>query len=491
MQTIDYHAILAPMILSATILVVLVVDAFLPNRFKWFAMPLSLIGVVATLVADLTLVGETRSTFGGMYVVDNFTLLFQVFFLAVAIVVLALSLRYFREGGFYQGEYYFLLLTSFLGCVLMPASRDILMLFISLELVSAPGFLMSAFRKSDVKGNEGGIKFFIIGVLSTAVMLYGMSMIFGLTGATRLTDIATGLAKLSGAQLTLADASILFVVVGFAFKVSAVPFQFWAPDTYEGAPVPVAAFLAVASKAAGFAGLLQLMFVAFIGQAAYWTPLFAAISIATMTVGNLVALQQKQVVRLLAYSGIAQAGYMLLPFALAQTGNPSGNASAFSASVSYILIYGVMNIGAFAVATAVSRRHPRLLISDFDGLVKVAPLLAIGMTVFMISLAGIPPTGGFWAKLLVFQAAIERGGVGVWLAIVMLVNSVVSIAYYFAIPRAMLFNAPERNEALSSSWLVNAVVAVAVLALLAIFVLPQAVAHLGDLSTLGGAAVGG
>ncbi len=275
MQTIDYHAILAPTILGATILVVLIVDAFLPNRFKWFAMPLSLVGVVATLVADLTLIGQTRSTFGGMYVVDNFTLLFQVFFLAVAIVVLALSLRYFREGGFYQGEYYFLLLTSFLGCLLMPASRDLLMLFISLELVSAPGFLMSAFRKADVKGNEGGIKFFIIGVLSTAVMLYGMSMIFGLTGATRLTEIAAGLAKLSGAQLTLADASILFVVVGFAFKVSAVPFQFWAPDTYEGAPVPVAAFLAVASKAAGFAGLLQLMFVAFIGQAAYWTPLFA------------------------------------------------------------------------------------------------------------------------------------------------------------------------------------------------------------------------
>jgi hypothetical protein len=282
-QSVDYHAILPILILGATILVVLVVDAFIPFRFKWFAMPLSLFGVVATLVADLTLLGDTRSTFGGHYVVDNFTLLFQIFFLSVAVVVLALSLRYFREGGFYQGEYYFLLLTSFLGCVMMPASRDLLMLFISLELVSAPGFLMSAFRKADVKGNEGGIKFFIIGVLSTAVMLYGMSMIYGLTGATRLDAIAAGLAGLEGGQLTLAYASIFFVVVGFAFKVSAVPFQFWAPDTYEGAPVPVAAFLAVASKAAGFAGLLQLMFVAFVGQYTFWVPLFAALSILTMT----------------------------------------------------------------------------------------------------------------------------------------------------------------------------------------------------------------
>ena len=191
------------------------------------------------------------------------------------------------------------------------------MLFISLELVSAPGFLMAAFRKCDIKSNEGGLKFFIIGVLSTAVMLYGMSLIYGLTGATRLDAIARGARRRSpAAQETLALAAILFVVVGFAFKVSAVPFQFWAPDTYEGAPVPVAAFLAVASSAAGFAGLLQLMFVAFIGQREFWAPIFAVLSIATMTLGNLVALQQTQVVRLLAYSGIAQAGYILLPFAL-------------------------------------------------------------------------------------------------------------------------------------------------------------------------------
>ena len=487
---IDYHAILPSLILSGVVVLVLVADAFLPLRAKWLAMPVSLLGVIAALVATLTLIpGANRETFGGMYVVDNFTIVFQVFFLSAAIVVLALSLRYFREGGFYQGEYYFLLLTAFLGCVVMPASRNLLMLFLALELVSAPGFLMAAFRKSDIKGNEGGLKFFLIGVLSTAVMLYGMSFIIGLTGATSLDGVAAGLAGLDGAQRTLGDAAILFVIVGFAFKVSAFPFQFWAPDTYEGAPVPVAGFLAVASSAAGFAGLLQLMFVAFASRYQFWVPLFAFLSIATMTIGNLVALQQRQLVRLLAYSGIAQAGYILLPFALVSA-DAASNQDAFSAAVSYILIYGIMNIGAFAVATAVSRRHPRLLISDFAGLVRVAPMLGVGMTVFMVSLAGVPPTGGFWAKLLIFQAAIGRGGIGPWLAVIMLVNSVVSVVYYFAVPRAMLFTEPEAQESLRSSWLVTTVVVAAMIALVAIFVIPNPIAHLGDLSSLAGT-VGG
>ncbi len=464
-------------------MVVLVADSFLPRKASWAGMPLAMLGVVAALVATLTLIGEERSTFGGHYVVDAFTLVFQVLFLGVAVVVLAVSLRYFREGGFYQGEYYFLLLTAFLGCVLMPASRDLLMLFISLELVSAPGFLMAAFRKGDIKGNEGGLKFFIIGVLSTAVMLYGMSIIIGLTGATRLDEVATGLAGLSGAQRTFADASILFVVVGFAFKVSAVPFHFWAPDTYEGAPVPVAAFLGVASKAAGFAGLLQLMFVAFIGEHEYWVPLFAVLSVLTMTLGNLVALQQKQVVRLLAYSGIAQAGYMLLPFALVSA-DTGVNAAAFSAAVAYIVIYAVMNLGAFAVTTAVARRHPRLLVSDFAGLARVAPVLGVGMIACMVSLAGVPPTGGFWGKLLIFQAAIERGDLGTWLASIMVINSVISIGYYFAILRVIPQETAD-TEPMDVSWLVTVVVALAIVGLGVIFILPNAVAHLGDVAVLG------
>src|SRR5918994_559736 len=410
-QSIDYHAILPETILSATILLVLIADAFLSARRKWFTMPIGFVGTVAALVATLTLIGEDRTTFDGMFVVDGFAVLFKTFFLSVALLVLLISLRYFRDGRFYQGEYYFLLLTSFLGCLLMPSSRDLLMLFISLELVSAPGFLMAALRKWTVTGVEGGLKFFLIGVLSTAVMLFGMSLIYGLTGGkTRLDEIATALGQLDPSQEAMALASILFVVVGFAFKVSAFPFQFWAPDTYEGAPVPVAAFLAVASKAAGFAGLLQLMFVAFIGQHTFWVPVFVFLSIATMTIGNLVALQQTQLVRLLAYSGIAQAGYLLLPFALV-TSDQEMNGQAFAAATAYILIYGIMNLGSFAVAVALSRRSPRLLLPELAGMARLAPLLAGGMTLFMVSLAGVPPAAGFWAKILIFGAAIARGGV--------------------------------------------------------------------------------
>jgi NADH-quinone oxidoreductase subunit N len=482
--TIDYHAILPILILSGTILVVLVTDLFLPARHKSASMWVALLGVLATLVAVLSLIGQgDRSTFAGSYVVDAFTIVFQTFFMSAAVVVLLISYRYFRDGGFYQGEYYFLLLTSFLGCLLMPASRDLLMLFLALELVSAPGFLMAAFRKADVKGNEGGLKFFLIGVLSTAVMLYGMSLIYGLTGHLQLSEVAAGLQTLSGAKQTLANAAILFVVVGFAFKVSAVPFQFWAPDTYEGAPVPVAAFLGAASSTAGFAGLLQLMFVAFVHEWEFWVPIFAALSLVTMTLGNLVALQQRQVVRLLSYSGIGQAGYILLPFALVTT-DPSINHSAFQAAVTYLLIYGIMNLGAFAVTTAISARHPRLQIEDFRGLARTAPLLATAMTVFMVSLAGVPPTGGFWAKLLIFQVGIQRGGIGVVLAVAMVINSVISVGYYFLIPRAMIFEEAEDEGRLRSPILVTGVVAVAMVALLVIFVVPNAIYRLGEVSSL-------
>lgn len=484
-QSIDYHAILPELVLSGTIVLVLLVDAFVKRR-SWVAMPLGLAGVLAALVATLTLIGADRSTFDGAFRVDGFAVLFKVLFLSVAVVVLAISLRYFRDLRLYQGEYYFLLLTSFLGAVMMPSSRDLLVLFIALELVSAPGFLMAALRKRSLRSNEAGLKFFLIGVLSTAVMLYGMSLVYGVTGTTNLQEIGVALGRdLAPARETLALAAILFVMVGFGFKVSAVPFQFWAPDTYEGSPVPVAAFLATASKAAGFAGLLQLMFVAFAAEYAFWAPIFAVLSILTMTIGNFVALQQTQAVRLLAYSSIAQAGYMLLPFALV-TADTGLNREAFAAATNYLLIYAVMTLGAFAVVTALARESRALPISDFAGLARRAPLMAVAMTVFMVSLAGIPPLGGFWAKFFVFRAAIDRGGIGVALAVVMVLNSVVSIWYYLAIPRAMIFQEPERERPFVAPALVMGVTFLAMVAVLAIGVYPELVAHFPPLSTLVG-----
>jgi NADH-quinone oxidoreductase subunit N len=301
-------------------------------------------------------------------------------------------------------------------------------------------------------------------------MLYGMSLVYGVTGSLRLDRVAEAL---SGQPEPIAIAAVLFVVAGFAFKVSSVPFHFWAPDTYEGSPLPVAAFLSVASKAAGFAGLLQLMFLGFAPLSEFWGPVFAVLSVLTMTLGNLVALQQRQVVRLLAYSSIAQAGYMLLPFALVGSGaDPAAtNQLAFSAAVLYILIYGVMNLGAFAVVVALSREAPGALVSDFAGLGRRAPALALSMAMFMISLAGIPPLAGFWGKFFIFNAAITAGQA--WLAVVMVVNSVVSLFYYVSIVRQMYFVEVREARPLRAPALVAAVVVVAAVAVVAVGVYPD------------------
>src|ERR671919_894542 len=474
---IDYVALAPELTLGVTVLVVLVLDLFLPPERKWWAAVASLLGLARSLMVTIALVGGERAVmFGGTYVVDAFAVLFKVFFLSVGIVVVALSLRYFREGRYYQGEYYFLILTSFLGMLTISSSRDLLMLFISLEVVSAPGFLMAGFRKRDPRSNEAALKFFLIGILSTAVMLYGMSLVYGVTGALRLDLIAQ---SLSGEASGVEVAAVLFVVAGFAVKVSSVPFHFWAPDTYEGSPVPVAAFLSVASKAAGFAGLLQLMFLAFRPLAEFWAPVFAILSVLTMTLGNLIALQQRQVVRLLAYSSVAQAGYMLLPFALVGGG---ADRMAFAAAVLYILIYGVMNLGAFAVVIALAREAPGALVRDFAGLGRRAPLLALAMGMFLISLAGIPPFAGFWGKFFIFQAAISAGQA--WLAVVMVVNSVISLYYYVAIVRQMYFVEVPQARPLRAPALVTGVAMLAALALLAIGFFPDLLARFPTEATL-------
>src|SRR5919108_2294036 len=234
---VDYHAIAPELVLSGTIIAVLLFDLFLGPERKWWSMVLAFLGTAAALLVELTLIGTDRSSFDGTYVSDSFAVLFKVFFLSVALVILLLSHRYFRDGRDFQGEYYFLLLSSFLGMLTISSSRDLLMLFISLELVTAPAWLMAGFRKRDPRSNEASLKFFLIGILSTAVMLYGMSLVYGATGSLRLDEIARSFSEQG--TTGLAVAAVLFVVAGFAFKVSSVPFHFWAPDTYEGSPVPV------------------------------------------------------------------------------------------------------------------------------------------------------------------------------------------------------------------------------------------------------------
>jgi NADH-quinone oxidoreductase subunit N len=482
---IDFHAVAPELVLAGTIFAVLLLDLFVPPERKWWCGILAVAGTAASLGVTLSLIGSDRVLFGGSYVIDNFAVLFKVFFTVSAMALLLLSVRYLRDGRYYQGEFYFLLLCSILGCMTMSSSRDLLLLFISLELVSAPGFLLSGLRKADPRSNEAALKFFLISVLSTAVMLYGMSLIYGLTGTTRLAGIADKLAGPAG-NSSLALAAILFIVAGFAFKVSAFPFQFWAPDTYEGSPVPVAAFLSVASKAAGFVGLLQLMFGAFLPKADFWAPVFAILCLFTMFLGNLVAMQQRQVVRMLAYSSIAQAGYMLLPFALAGSSR-SVDRQAFAAVVLYIMVYAVMNLGTFAVVVGLSRTAPSLLIGDFAGLGIRAAGVAVAMATCLVSLSGIPPTAGFWGKFFIFDAALHRGGIGTWLAIAMVVNSVISLVYYLSIVRSMWLDPiTEPVRPIRMPALATAVAMASTLGVLAVGIYPQLFAHFPPLTAVVG-----
>ena len=483
---LDYHALAPEIVLTGVILLVLLADLVVPEDRKVTVTNLAGIGVLASLVPIITLAadGSDRSMFGGSYAVDNFSLLLKALFLVSGYVVLLLSTNYIDEGDYWEGEYSFLLLSSILGMVVMSSARDLITIFVALELLSIPMYMLAGWRKRDNRSNEAALKYYLLGVLSSAVMLYGMSLVFGATGSTNLREIATRLG--AGDTAPVITIGIFFILVGFAFKVSAVPFHFWAPDTYEGAPTPVTAFLSVASKAAGFVALFQLVFVGFRAQSDVWGPLFWVLSALTMTVGNLVALRQTNIVRMLAYSSVAQAGYILVPFAVA-----GDNARAFdtarTASIVYLVVYAAMNLGAFAVVIAVARKTRSGEISSYGGLFNYAPGLTVLMTIFLFSLAGIPPLAGWFAKFYVFRAALDAGTTAsVVLAVIAGVNSVIALFYYAAIAREMWMSpVPDEDRTpVRVPPALGAALGLTALVVIALGVYPQAVARLGDLASL-------
>jgi NADH-quinone oxidoreductase subunit N len=423
--------------------------------------------------------------FSGAYVSDNFALVLKALFLASGYVVLLMANRYIEEGDYYSSEFYFMILSSLLGMVVMASSRDLISIFVALELLSIPAYLLAGWRKRDLKSNEAALKYYLLGVLSTGVMLYGMSLVFGATGTTILDDIRqelVGAGDLDGV-VTL---GILFIIVGFAFRVSAVPFHFWAPDTYEGAPTPVTAFLSVASKAAGFVALMELVYVGFRGQADTWGPIFWALAALSMTVGNLVALRQTNIVRMLAYSSVAQAGYILVPFAVAGDEFRAAQ-SAQTASIVYLLIYSAMNLGAFAVILAVARKTRSGEISSFGGLFQYAPGLTVLMTVFLASLAGVPPAGGWFAKLAVFRAVLDAGTPwAIVLGVIAAVNSVIAAFYYFNVAREMWIMPPpdEDRAPIRVPAALGAALGITVVVVLVVGIFPGIFADLGDSASL-------
>jgi len=433
---LDLHAFAPEIVVVGALVLLILVDVFGGDERRWAMSSIAGIGLLAALIPVATLAYDStnRSLFDGAYVVDDFALVFKALFLIAGYLVVLLSTNYIAEGDYWEGEYYQLLMASILGMLVMASARDLISIFVALELLSIPAYMLAAWRKRDLKSDEAGIKYYLMGVFASAIMLYGMSLLYGITGSTKLTDIAFAV---SGEATPLVILAITFTVIGFGFKVSAVPFHTWAPDTYEGAPTPVTAFLAVASKAAGFVALMTIVLVAFPQRSDVIEPLIWALSALTMVVGNLIALRQTNLVRMLAYSGIAQAGYILAPLAVAGS-SPGGLSTAAQAMSTYLVIYMVMNIGAFGVVITVARKTRSAELSSYSGMFSYAPGLTVAMTIFLFSLAGIPPLAGWYAKLEVFLALIEPGTAsGYVLAVLVGLNSVVALFYYARVARFM------------------------------------------------------
>lgn len=447
MFTLDYHAILPELILALTVVVTLVVD--LATRKKYLVAIVGVLGMFAAMVPVLTLTfcgsldfctdTGVRVLFDGGYVIDSYALVFKGVFIFAGFIVLMLSIGYLESDRYYEGEYYFLLVASVLGAVVMASSREFIGLIVALELVSGAAFLLAGWRKADPRSNEAALKFFVVGVLATTLVLFGVSLLYGLTGTLQFDELAIAAGEAS--SIPLFNIGVLFVVLGFGFKVSAVPFHFWTPDTYEGSPPPVTAWLSVGSKGAGFVALLSVCYLALPTIADVWGPIMWIVAALSMTVGNLVAIKQTNIIRLLGYSSIAQAGFMLAPFGAAAASGSDDLTGPFTATVVYFVIYAVMNLGAFAVVIIVGSRVGSYELEDWGGLYRYANGLALALAVFFMSLAGVPPLAGWFAKFAMFQATI---GVGNWwgysIAIIAAVNAVIAFVYYAKVIKTAFFD---------------------------------------------------
>ncbi len=441
-QTIDWLAIAPPLVCAIGALAVLLVDLLLPRR-PMLVGALAFGVLVGAGVPLAWLWSDERATFcvpaagafdpSCSYVVDDVTLVLQLVVLAGAAVVVLMSMSAVREEAVPAGEYYFLLLSSVTGAVTLAAARDLVTTLVALEVLSLPAFALVALRRGgwrQVRAAEAALKVFLSSVTATAVSLFGISLIYGVTGQVFFDRLVVELPRVPSDQATVAAVGMVLTLAAFAFKVAAVPFHAWAPDTYQGSAVPVAAYLSVVSKAGGFAGLVLVLTRGFAPSADVWSPVLAVLAAATMTIGNLVALRQTSALRLLAWSSIAQSGYILVPFGvLASTSSTAEQADAMAATIAYVAVYTAMNLLAFGVVAAVGRVRAGNQLDDYAGLARSQPGLTAALVFALACLAGLPPgLVGLFAKIRVFEIPV-RGGLG-WLAILMAVNTVVALYYY-------------------------------------------------------------
>jgi NADH-quinone oxidoreductase subunit N len=435
-SNIDYRPILPALIVAVTGLVVLLAQAFTPKGKASPSAALSLLGLLSALVAvGLLARGPALgTTTGGSYAADGFALFVQGLVLAIAVVVVLLSPAYLRATGTERGEYYTLVLFSVVGMMGLGACLELVSLFVALEIMSVALYALAGMHRDRPESQESAMKYFITGAFSSGFFLYGVALLYGATGSTSLVRIAAAVHAAAPPALPLALLGTALLLVGFGFKVASVPFHMWAPDVYEGAPTTVTALMAAGVKTAAFAALVRVLSQAVPGLAANWKPGVAVLAVVTMIVGNLGALAQSNLKRMLAYSSVAHAGYLLTALVAAP-------AQAAEAVLFYLVAYATVNLGGFGALAALARdgREP-LSLADISGLARRRPLLAAVLTVFLISLTGVPVSGGFVGKFYLFSAAVNGGWVT--LAVVGVLMSVVSAYYYLRVVVAMYMREP-------------------------------------------------
>lgn len=455
------------LIIAGWAILLMIVDIFLRGDRKRWIPWITLVGVVLAFIQTVALWGFKGGTFipeGGtpMVLVDNYGTFLNATFLCAAFLTVLFSVNYLSKANIDRGEYYYLLLFSISGMMLMGMANDLILIFLALELLSIPLYVLSGFARPRIDSEESAMKYFLLGAFASGFLVFGIALMYGATGSTALPAVL----EQAGDGGGLALAGAVLILVGLGFKIAAVPFHMWTPDVYEGAPTSVTAFMSVGAKVAGFAALIRVFTYALPDLGDAWVPALAAIAALTMILGNVVALAQQNIKRMLAYSSIAHAGFIMMGVAVSATVD-----EGISAALFYMFAYLFSNLGAFAVVIAVERRdYQGVMLDDYKGLYKRSPWFALALAFFMLSLTGIPPTAGFTAKFGVFGAVINADMV--WLAIVGVITSVIS-AYFYLRPvfYAFMFE-PEGEAEVAVQPAVNAVVIISAAVTLLLGLLP-------------------
>ena len=454
----DLFAILPLVVISAWSVVLVLVDIVIPRDRKGITAALAALGLIIALYFTLPQFNRHLVAFNGMVIVDGFGAFLNTLFLVSGLLGIALAYGYLKRNKIDRSEYYTLMLFSISGMMLMGIAADLIVVFLALELLSIPLYVLAGFARPRLDSEEAALKYFILGAFSGGFVVYGVALVFGATGSTAIVEIIQ--AVLAGkAAMVLLTVGAALILVGFGFKVAAVPFHMWTPDVYQGSPSPVTSFMAVGAKAAGFAALLRIFMLAFPYLSTTLVPILWLISALTMILGNIVAIAQNNIKRMLAYSSIAHAGYILM--AVVTFGKNGASADAVSGALFYLLSYALTNFGAWSVVIALEKSEGRgLLLQDYAGMGKKYPAWAAAMTVFMLSFTGVPPTLGFLGKFYLFRSVLEGGFVG--LAVIAVLTSLVSAYYYLRVVVIMYMQEGE-PQVDSDIWLKVAAGAMAVM----------------------------